>query len=118
STIAGGIPSSGKTTTAYWVLVQQILIGARIILIDPHMYFVSETGEKSLAQELAPFADSYLMPPCDASQPGAILQRAKYMRKLIDERKRPGYVVRVSDTVLLVIDEVNSVFDLDEIREE
>ena len=51
STIAGGLPSSGKTTTAFWILVQQILIGARLILIDPHMHYQSEDGSKSLTKD-------------------------------------------------------------------
>ncbi len=118
STIDAGIPSSGKTTTAYWQIMQQIVVGARLILIDPHMYYTSEEGEKSLAQELAPFADSFLFPPCDASLSGPIMQRVKYMRSLVDQRKRPGYIAKVSDTVLLVMDECNSVFDLEDILEE
>ena len=116
STIAGGLPSSGKTTTAFWILVQQILIGARLILIDPHMHYQSEDGNTSLTKELKPFQSSYVFPPIDTSSPGAILQRIKWMKHTVDERKRPGYVARLSDMVILVIDEFNSVCELEEIR--
>lgn len=118
SAIAGGIPSSGKTTTAFWVIVQQILIGAKLILVDPHMNYESEDGEKSLTQELSAFSSSFLFPPCDASLSGPIMQRVKHMKNLIDQRKRPGYIVKASDTVLMVFDEANSVFDMEEIRDE
>jgi hypothetical protein len=116
STIAGGLPSSGKTTTAFWILVQQILIGARIILIDPHMHYQSEDGNKSLTKELKPFQSSYIFPPIDTSSPSAIMQRIKWMKHTVDERKRPGYVARLSDIVILVIDEFNSVCEMEEIR--
>ncbi len=116
STIAGGLPSSGKTTTAFWILVQQILIGARLILIDPHMHYQSEDGSKSLTKELRPFENSYVFPPIDTSSPGAILQRIKWMKHTVNERKRAGYVARLSDIVILVIDEFNSVCELEEIR--
>ena len=116
STIAGGLPSSGKTTTAFWILVQQILIGARLILIDPHMHYQSEDGNTSLTKELKPFHSSYVFPPIDTSSPGAILQRIKWMKHTVDERKRPGYVARLGDIVILVIDEFNSVCELEEIR--
>jgi hypothetical protein len=116
STIAGGLPSSGKTTTAYWILVQQILIGARIILIDPHMHYQDENGNKSLTKELKPFQNSSVFPPIDASSPAAIMQRVKWMKNTIDARKRPGYIAKLSDMVILVIDEVNSVFELEDIR--
>jgi hypothetical protein len=116
STIAGGLPSSGKTTTAFWILVQQILIGARIILIDPHMHYQSEDGNTSLTKELKPFQSSYVFPPIDTSSSSAIMQRIKWMKQTVDERKRPGYVARLSDIVILVIDEFNSVCELEEIR--
>ena len=116
STIAGGLPSSGKTTTAFWILVQQILIGARLILIDPHMHYQSEDGSKSLTKELRPFENSYVFPPIDTSSPGAILQRIKWMKQTVNERKKAGYVARLSDIVILVIDEFNSVCELEEIR--
>jgi hypothetical protein len=116
STIAGGLPSSGKTTTAFWILVQQILIGARIILVDPHMHYQDEHGNKSLTKELKPFQSSYVFPPIDTSSPSAIMQRIKWMKQTVDERKRPGYVARLSDIVILVIDEFNSVCELEEIR--
>lgn len=118
STIDAGIPSSGKTTTAFWQVAQQIVISGRLIVIDPHMYYTSEDGEKSLAQELEPFRDSFVFPPCDASLSGPIMQRVKYMRKLVDDRKKPGYIARLSDTVLLVMEECNSVFDIEDIRDE
>ncbi len=116
STIAGGLPSSGKTTTAYWILVQQILIGARLILIDPHMHYQDENGNTSLTKELRPFQNAYVFPPIDASSPSAIVQRVTWMKHTVDERKRPGYIAKLSDMVILVIDEVNSVFALEEIR--
>jgi hypothetical protein len=118
STIAGGLPASGKTTTAYWIIVQQILIGAKIILVDPHMHYQDEEGNTSLTKELKPFQRSYVFPPIDASSPNAILQRVKWMRHTVDTRKRPGYIAKLSDSVILVIDECNSVFDLEEIRDE
>ena len=90
STIAGGLPSSGKTTTAFWILVQQILIGARLILIDPHMHYQSEDGSKSLTKELRPFENSYVFPPIDTSSPSAILQRIKWMKTPSTIARKPA----------------------------
>ncbi len=118
STIAGGLPASGKTTTAYWIIVQQILVGARLILIDPHLHYQDEDGNTSLTKELKPFQSSYVFPPIDARSPSAIRQRVKWMKHTIETRKRPGYIAKLSDSVILVIDECNSVFELEEIRDE
>ena len=38
------------------------------------------------------------------------------MKHTVNDRKRAGYVARLSDIVILVIDEFNSVCELEEIR--
>ena len=120
SCILGGIPNSGKSSTAFWILVQLIWAGVHIILVDPHMHYQSEDGNKGLAQELEPFRFAYLpqFPPCDMENPAVVLARVKWMKNDLLRRKKPGYVVRASEILIIVFDEFNSVIEIEEISKE
>ena len=110
SMIISGIPFTGKTTTVFWVTSQLIIYGARIWVVDPHMHFVDEDGNKSLAYELESLSASFVFPPCDDT-PNELIKRVKWMYQQLLLRQKPGYIVRAQDTVIGVIDEFNSVAD-------
>ena len=76
----GGVSGSGKTSTAVWLLVQSVLQGAKLIIIDPHA-----GNPDSLATKLQPLAKSYL---CQvASTPKEMLESVRYCQSIFNSRK-------------------------------
>jgi hypothetical protein len=119
STLVSGLPSVGKTTTVFWIAAQIVIDGGRVWIVDPHMHFQDEDGNKSLAAELTELQaealrlgqpNPFVFSPCD-DNPQAIAQRMKWMYQQLLERKQPGYIVRAKDTILAIMDEFNSIAD-------
>lgn len=58
STLVGGQTDSGKSTLVRSILIQAIMQGAKIALIDPH----ADAGEESLADSFYPMSDRMYLP--------------------------------------------------------
>jgi hypothetical protein len=110
TTLVSGLPGVGKTTTVFWIAGQLVIIGARLWIVDPHINFQDEEGNRSLAAELDALADSFVFPPCD-DDPRQVIYRVQFMYKELLKRQQPGYIVRAKDTVIGIMDEYNSVAD-------
>lgn len=110
STLVSGLPSVGKTTTVFWIVCQLTLIGAKFWIVDPHMYFEDEEGNRSLASELSDLSDSFVFPPCEG-KPQDVIARMRWMYQQLRKRQQPGYIVKAKDTILGIMDEFNSVAD-------
>lgn len=108
STLVSGLPSTGKTTTVFWIAGQLVIVGARLWIIDPHINFQDEEGNKSLAAELEALADSFVFPPCDDNQQ-QVLYRMRFMYSELRKRQQPGYIVRAQNTIIGIMDEFNSI---------
>lgn len=117
STDLGGIGGSGKTTTAYWLCVQEILAGTKLIVVDPHLHVRRRGIAQGLGQLLSPFKTSYLFAPC-ADDPEHIMKRARWMRDENKRRQGPGVNLDREPQVMMVIDEFNSIIAIEEIKQE
>lgn len=112
SCAVGGVPGSGKTTTVRFLLFQAILIGSKVLMVDPHI----GDEEESLAAQFTAFKNIHLMKPC-GDNPEAVTKRirwfmAEYKRRKLKGIKKPNYI--------FVIDEFNEVVALlpDEVKKE
>jgi hypothetical protein len=117
STLVSGLPSVGKSTTVFWIVLQIIIDGGRIWIADPHMHFEDEDGNRSLAAEMSALADEsrrlglpnpFVFPPCDDT-PKEVVKRVRWMYSQLKQRKRVGYLVRAADTILAIMDEFNTI---------
>lgn len=119
STLVSGLPGVGKTTTVFWIAAQIVIDGGRVWVVDPHMYFEDEEGNKSLAAELTELQtdslrlkqpDPFVFPTCEGRLQ-EMQQRMRWMYQQLLIRKQRGYIVRAKDTVLAIMDEYNSIAD-------
>ncbi len=117
STDLGGVGGSGKTTTAFWLCVQEIMAGTRLIVVDPHLHVRRRGMAQGLGQLLAPFKTSYLFAPC-ADDSEQIMKRAKWMRDENKRRQGPGVNLDREPQVMMVVDEFNSIIAIEEIKQE
>lgn len=108
STLVSGLPATGKTTTVFWIAGQLVIIGARLWVVDPHLNFQDEEGNRSLAAALAALSDSFVFEPCDDDQ-DQVIQRLRWTYKELLRRKQPGHIVRARDTIIGIMDEYNTV---------
>lgn len=108
SSLISGIPSVGKSTTVFWIAGQLVIVGAKLWIVDPHLHYQSEDGERSLGAELDALSDSFVFEVCDDNQQH-VLSRVKYMFNELLRRERPGYIVRAKDTIIGIMDEFNTV---------
>jgi hypothetical protein len=91
-----GLQGSGKTTTELFIILQSVLAGALLLIIDPHR----DTAQDSLGGRLAPLASCF-MRPIAGDDDRAILAIIKTARKEVERRRRGG----TGSPVILVIDE-------------
>ena len=117
STDLGGVGGSGKTTTAYWLCVQEIIAGTRLIVVDPHLHVKRRGLAQGLGQMLAPYQHAYHFAPCDDT-PEKVIARARWMRDENKRRQGQGVDLDAEQQVMMVIDEFNSIIEIAEIRDE
>jgi hypothetical protein len=91
-----GLQGSGKTTTELFIILQSVLAGALLLIVDPHR----DTAQDSLGGRLAPLAACF-MRPIAGDDDRAILAIIKTVRKEVERRRRGG----TGSPVILVIDE-------------
>lgn len=96
----GGSSSTGKSTTVRFLLFQFILLGFKLVMIDPHI----SDEEESLAAQFANFQDVHAMAPCGGNDE-RVLSRAKAMHTELLRRMELGE--KNGFPLLLVIDEFN-----------
>lgn len=119
SCIIGGIGGAGKTVTAFWLLVQEIMAGTKLIVIDPHLYTRKRNGETdSLGQRLMLFKSALLFEPIDNEDSAEIMRRMRWMDAELQRRKKRGFDLRSVPNVMAVFDEFNTVIEDEEIRNE
>lgn len=104
SCAVAGVSGSGKTTTVLFLLLQAILAGAKLMVIDPHI----ADPEESLAARLELFSDAMIVPPCDHT-PKEVLRRIRWLKKELTRRKEHGIKPPACDRIVFVIDEFNSI---------
>jgi len=96
----GGVSGSGKTTTVRFLLLQAVLAGAQLVMIDPHIAH----KEESLAAQFQRF-DVHAMPPCDET-PAQVARRIKFLANECDRRKMLG---ETGPALVAVFDEFNAI---------
>jgi hypothetical protein len=95
-----GLQGGGKTTTACWLLVQVILGGGRLALIDKH----ARSEEDSLYAKLRPLQGCFTCPVGDA--PASALEVVRFVRSVFDARLAGA---PLSYPLLLVVDEFSAI---------
>ena len=76
-----GLSGTGKTTTELFLLLQSVLQGARLLVVDPHAH-----KQDNLARRLAPLSQSFLTRPAvEEREIAGCIQR---LRKELDRRIR------------------------------
>ena len=101
----GGVSGSGKTTTVRFLLFQGILIGGRLLMVDPAIHEPSE----SLAAQFAAFGKRiHVMPPCDDNSE-QVTKRIRWLWNEYLRRKKHGIK---GPAIIFVIDEFNEVVAL------
>jgi len=91
-----GLQGSGKTTTELFIILQSVLHGALLLIIDPHR----DTAHDSLGGRLAPLASCF-MRPIVGDDDKDILAVIKVARREVERRRRGG----TGAPVILVVDE-------------
>ena len=94
-----GATGSGKSTSARALVSQTAMNGGKLIVIDPHLH----AGRDSLAGDLAPLSNAFLLAPVD-DDPAAVKHALAAVLQLMSERKAGA----TGPTVLVVIDEWTS----------
>ena len=117
STDLGGVGGSGKTTTAFWISVQELFAGTKLIVVDPHIHVKRRGEAQGLGQLLTPFTFAHHFAPCD-DEPSHIMERAHWMRDENERRKRPDVKLDTLPQIMMVIDEFNTVIEIAEIKKE
>lgn len=95
-----GLQGGGKTTTACWLLLQVVLAGGRIALIDKH----AQSEEDSMAAKLAPLAGFFACPI--GGDPETALETIAYVRKVFDDRLNGA---PCDYGLILVVDEFSAI---------
>ncbi len=95
-----GLQGGGKTTTACWMLLQVVLAGGRIALIDKH----AQSEEDSMAAKLAPLKGFFACPI--GGDPAAALEVIAYVRGVFDERLNGA---ALDFGLILVVDEFSAI---------
>ena len=95
-----GLQGGGKTTTACWLLVQVVLGGGRLAVIDKHAH----SQEDSLYAKLRPLQGCFACPVGDA--PATALEVVRFVRSVFDARLAGA---PLSYPLLLVVDEFSAI---------
>lgn len=95
-----GLQGGGKTTTACWLLVQVVLGGGRLAVIDKHAH----SEEDSMYAKLSPLQGCFACPVGDA--PTAALEVVRFVRSLFEARLAG---TPLSYPLLLVVDEFSAI---------
>jgi Helicase HerA, central domain len=96
----GGTSGTGKSTTVRFLLFQFILLGFKLVMIDPHIKDV----EESLAAQFASFQGVHALPPC-SDQDEQVRKRVDALQKELDRRTDAGD--KSGPPLLFVLDEFN-----------
>jgi hypothetical protein len=81
SSAVAGLSGTGKTTTELFLLLQSVLQGARLLIVDPHAH-----KQDNLARRLAPLSHAFLARPAvEEREIAGYIQR---LRKELDRRIR------------------------------
>ena len=91
----GGMPGAGKSNTAAVLAAQSVVLGSRLIVVDPHR----DAGQDSLARTLAPLAPAMVTTP--AAEEREILTVLEMIHAELDRRKAGG----TGEPWCIVIDE-------------
>jgi hypothetical protein len=95
-----GLQGGGKTSTAVWLIVQVLIQGGRIALIDKH----ARSEDDSMYQKVKPFEPLFDTPVGDSPQ--AALRVIGHARKVLDARLDGA---PCSYPLLLVVDEFSAI---------
>ncbi len=91
-----GLQGSGKTTTELFIILQSVLQGAKLLIIDPHR----DTAQDSLGGRLAPLAACFMRPIASDDEKD-VLATIKAARREVDRRRRGA----TGTPLILVVDE-------------
>lgn len=95
-----GLQGGGKTSTAIWLMVQVLLQGGRIALIDKH----AKSEEDSMYQKIKPFSSLFDCPVGD--NPQSAMRSVNHVRKVLDARLDGE---ACAYPLLLVVDEFSAI---------
>lgn len=95
-----GLQGGGKTSTAIWLMVQVLLQGGRIALIDKH----AKSEEDSMYQKIKSFSSLFDCPVGD--NPQSAMRAINHVRKVLDARL-DGEACAYA--LLLIVDEFSAI---------
>lgn len=95
-----GLQGGGKTTSACWLMIQALIQGARLAVIDKH----AKSEEDSLMQKIGPFTPFFDCSP--GVDPDSALQAVKHVKQVFNARLDGA---PCSYPLLFVIDEFSAI---------
>lgn len=95
-----GLQGGGKTVTAIWLMIQVLLQGGRVALIDKH----AKSEEDSMYQKVKPFSSLFDCPVGD--NPQSAMRVINHVRKVLDARLDGE---ACAYPLLLVVDEFSAI---------
>src|SRR6266567_2154769 len=105
SFLVGGLPNFGKTSAVAFLACQMVMCGARLVVIDPHMF----APRDSLAKIIAPLSPWYALPPIDFEDSSQVVGAFQFVLSEYERRNRKN--ARPGEPIFMIVDEWNLLLD-------
>jgi 5-methylcytosine-specific restriction endonuclease McrA len=106
SFLVGGLPGFGKTSAVAFLACQMVMCGARLVVIDPHMF----APRDSLSKIIAPLSPWYALPPIDFEDTSQVVGAFQFVLNEYEKRNRK--TARPGEPLFLICDEWNLLLDM------
>lgn len=106
SFLVGGLPNFGKTSAVAFLACQMVMCGARLVVIDPHMF----APRDSLSKIIAPLAPWYALPPIDFEDTRSVVGAFQFVLSEYERRNRKN--AQPGEPLFLICDEWNLLLDM------
>ncbi len=106
SFLVGGLPNFGKTSAVSFLACQMVMCGARLVVIDPHMF----APRDSLAKIIAPLSPWYALPPIDFEDSSQVVGAFQFVLSAYERRNRKN--AKPGEPLFLICDEWNLLLDM------
>src|SRR6266571_966890 len=106
SFLVGGLPNFGKTSAVAFLASQMVMCGARLVVIDPHMF----APRDSLSKIIAPLSPWYALPPIDFEDTRQVVGAFQFVLQAYERRNRKN--AKPGEPLFLICDEWNLLLDM------